>query len=492
MTYFKDSGLKEFRLLKNDFYQLNGVLGYILSEKAMNICGFEAFVRKISTDVTNKNRYIFSGEKDVKKFIKTIKKELKDPEFIRTFTFLVISKIKDPILRSIYSIKINDFFSQDFEFDFSVAKEGSVCKPLIPVFQYKGPIFIGQLIESQILNMINGKTGFSTFMQDSEDYETINRIDFLLNNEFEYFKLLTERAKDYRNSFDGILLEAGLRRAPNQKIANMATLAALTNGWNATSNVDAFFTLGVPLEFIGGSMMHSFVMSFRKEIQAYKKWISFFPDNKVLLTCTNNPTEAAKMLVENNLKPTIARIDSEPIFELIQESRDIFNANNWNDIELYSSGDMTPELLSGFKDKGIKLERAMVGTKFVNLDVLANINCGFVYKLVQIDIDVEEFDDEIEEWHNGNSEVELIDYLKLNKEQYNQLLFKEFVTIFPTKKDKNKINYSGLKRLKKLSTNRFIIEYNLNEDFKLDLSQLNKMNENTEITFLNNEGSLYE
>lgn len=100
---------KNFKILGIDYYEIPMVTAFILTDKADEISGFESFYRKPKQAISMLDYYIFSGELKVKLLIETIKKEIRDPQFIETFLELALPKV-NPQKRDEYEAKIRDFF----------------------------------------------------------------------------------------------------------------------------------------------------------------------------------------------------------------------------------------------------------------------------------------------------------------------------------------------------------------------------------------------
>ena len=300
------------------------------------------------------------------------------------------------------------FEEMDKVFEYTIIPEGTIVKPYIPVFQFKGPKVIGQMIETKITNIINGPTGFKTFKEYGSK-RVIHNIENILFNSKEYERKLREKAREYRNSTTKVILEAAYRRAPSEDIAIKASKIAIEEGWNGTSNVAAYMTGEINIDAIGGTMAHAFVMSFETEIEAFRVWNEIYP-NSTILVDTYDTINAVKSLIENNIKPATVRIDSGDLKEMTYKVRKILNEAGWNDVKIFISGDITPEMLREFEEEGVPFDITMAGTKYVNIEEIAFINAGFVYKIVE--------------------------YINKKGER-----------VFPVKKATGKSNYPGLKEV---------------------------------------------
>jgi nicotinic acid phosphoribosyltransferase len=240
-------------------------------------------------------------------------KEIKDPEFVKTFIKLILPKVED---KELYKKKIEAFFkTATFDFKYSVYKEEAILPPKVPAFQFKGPKWIGQLIETPVTNIINGNTGFSTYRLNNASYQNIIKLYSLVNgmdnnHSQAYLNKVRDKAKEYRAATSKPIMDASYRRAPSAFIATEGSLIAMQNNWNGTSNVKAFFEKSlITDDMIGGTMAHAFIMSFSTEIEAFKVWNKVFPGSSLLID-TYDTIKAVKMLIKHNIKPESIRIDS--------------------------------------------------------------------------------------------------------------------------------------------------------------------------------------
>ncbi len=379
------------KLFCTDYYQLSMVSAYMLCDRANDIAGFEAFVRKINP-LTNIYGTHYEIDNDayhsVTQFIYQIKYELetKKEELFNLFWAIIKKDLENgENLRS-------QWMDLDIEFEFNLLEPNSVIKPYMPIFQYKGPRWLGQLLETPILLLLNSQIGLNTFKKFGDDdlgstlYHKLTAIVYPMGNSTyqHYLETVKQKLNKYRRILptEILLLEAGFRRAPSYKAAVDVAKNAILCGWNGTSNVGAYIDGGLAIEKIGGSCAHSYVMSFEDEMEAFKTWMKIFP-NSTLLIDTYDTLQAAKNLVKEGLKPKCIRIDSEPLDELTKEVRTIFDNADWKDVQIFISGDLTPKRLKKFVEQGIPFNRCMAGTKLVNIDGAERINAGMVYKLVE-------------------------------------------------------------------------------------------------------------
>lgn len=374
---------KPTSILQTDKYQFTMSYAYLMLNRGAERTGFESFVRKIKKNITQDKFYIFNAEKEVIEFMKKITSEINEPDFFDKYWKYIENDV-DVTTYEKAKKEFQKILKEDI--DYSVMKNETKIYPKVPVFQFNGPKFIGQMIETPITNIINGRVGIYSYKNKKRIKEKVENNNKIVNS---YKVKIRNRAKEYRNATSKILLEAGYRRAPSFNIAKFASKTAINSGWNGTSNTSLFGE--IDNEKIGGTMAHSFIMSFvengeTNEIKAFKAWNDIFGKSTLLID-TYDTVEAIKSLIKHNIKPYAVRIDSDPIEELAKSVREIMDSANWKDVKIFLSGDITPEKLIKWEKENIPFDICMAGTKYVNLDEAENINPGFVYKVVEFERD---------------------------------------------------------------------------------------------------------
>ena len=405
----KDNKMKDFNTLHTDFYQLSMTAAYIINDKANEITGFEGFVRHIKHTVNSEEIfYIFDGEIEIIEYMDKVKSEIYDPEFLETFIELIIPKVTAD-KQLIEKLIREQWKTINKEFEYTVIKNGTKVFPLVPVFQYKGAKWLGQILETMITNIYNGKTGMATLKyfkeQGRDTFVSDEEFDFLerlMNDEQEaindYSEMLTQTAKDFRESTDKILLEAAFRRCPSKTTADMASQIAIDNGWDGTSNVSLRLRDQITDAQIGGTMAHSFVMSFEKERDAFIAWDKIFPGTTILIDTYDvvNAAELIRDMVDKGeiTAPKDVRIDSDPLDIYSVQVDEIFNEtfngkkisriNSGAPIENFVSGDMNIEKFEKFEFEKIPYTKSMAGSRYVYSNIIVEkLNSGFVYKIVE-------------------------------------------------------------------------------------------------------------
>lgn len=429
--------------LQTDFYQLTMSYAKLMLGSAGEITGFESFFRHIKPEVAGDSPfYIFSGEKEVHEFMAIVKKEFNSPDFFDRFWKMFSNKIDKSVRESNYIIAKKAFDSIPKDFEYTVLPEGTKAYPKVPVFQFKGSNIIGQMIETPITNIVNGRTGaksFRTFFPDR--VEDITNIEAIMNEPTaQYIQDLNGVAMEYRNATSKVLLEAGFRRSASFAIAVRASKIAIDNGWEGTSNTALFGSISPSL--INGTMAHAFVMGFEKEVDAFFAWDKIFPKSTILID-TYDTVNAVKILIENNIRPASVRIDSDPIEKLAFEVRRILDEAGWTEVKIFLSGDITPEKLIRWEEEKVPFDMCMAGTKFVNIDEMHFVNAGFVYKIVEYE--------------------------------------KDGRTYFPFKKAFGKSNYPGLKTVSVDSDGD--ISMSIGRGFEFGFNNVDMISDNADIAF---------
>ncbi|MFN2303638.1 MAG: nicotinate phosphoribosyltransferase, partial [Anaerolineales bacterium] len=167
--------------------------------------------------------------------------------------------------------------------------EGRVIHPNVPLHVVEGPLAIGQIIETGLLNTVN--------------YQIL---------------IATKAARIKQSGHGQMLLEFGLRRAQGLG-AIQGTRAALIGGADFSSNVGASHIIGFPPK---GTHAHSMVQVFmglgEGELAAFEAYADVYPDDCLLLVDTVDTLESGvpnaikvfEKLKRNGHQPVGIRLDS--------------------------------------------------------------------------------------------------------------------------------------------------------------------------------------
>ncbi len=315
-NFFKEENMSLF----TDFYELAMCASYF-DNKKIELATFDLFIRNMPK---NRSYFLFAGLEQILLFLKNIKFTDKQLRYLKTQGFNA------------------DFldYLQNFKFtgDVWAIPEGSITFQNEPLIRITAPIIEAQIIETFLLNTINLQTMIAT---------KASRI--------------VEAAKGKS------VIEFGLRREhgidAGMKVARCSYIA----GCKGTSNVLAGKHYDIPLF---GTMAHSFIMSYKKEIDAFRAFTTTFPDKTTLLidtydeiTGANNAILIAKELEKLGHKLGGVRLDSGDLAKNSKKIRKMLDANDLPYVKIFASGDLDEFAIADLLEKTAKIDSFGVGTK---------------------------------------------------------------------------------------------------------------------------------
>jgi nicotinate phosphoribosyltransferase len=147
------------------------------------------------------------------------------------------------------------------------------------------------------------------------------------------------------------------------KVARSSYIA----GCQGTSNVLAGMAYGVP---VFGTMAHSFVMSYEKEIDAFRAFAKTFPAKSTLLIDTYNDMAGAekaavvaKELEKKGFRLGGVRLDSGDLAETSKKVRMLLDEKGLGYVSIFASGDLDEYRIAELLSKEAKIDAFGVGTK---------------------------------------------------------------------------------------------------------------------------------
>ena len=326
--------------LSTDFYELTMAFAYFKAKQIKKRAIFELFVRKLPR---NRSYMVVAGLEQAIAYLKDLRFTEKEISF----------------LKSNMSLKrlSGDFFDylKNFKFtgDVWAVPEGSVLFPNEPILRLEGPIVEAQIVETFLLSLINFQSLIAT---------KASRI--------------TDVAENRQ------VIEFGFRRAHGPQAALLAARASYIGGCTGTSNTLAGYKFGIP---IFGTMAHSYVMSFDKEIDAFKEFAKVFPSG-MLLVDTYDTLEAVRKIVKSGIKTDGIRLDSGDLYYLSVESRKILDNSGYKGTKIMASGDLNEYIIRDLVRHKAPIDYFGVGTELTTSRDDPAMNG--VYKLVAIEIPV--------------------------------------------------------------------------------------------------------
>ena len=320
MTSFLDFLKEENMSLFTDFYELTMCASYF-DNKKFEPATFDLFIRRLPE---NRSYFLFAGLEQALLFLKSVKFTEEHLAYLKEQGF------DQPFLDYLRNFK--------FTGDVWAVPEGTVAFPCEPLIRVTAPIIEAQLVETFLLNTVNLQTTIAT------------------------------KASRVVNAAKGkAVIEFGLRREhgidAGMKVARCSYIA----GCQGTSNVLAGLSYSIP---IFGTMAHSFVMSYEKEIDAFRAFAKTFPDKSTLLIDTyddlagaEKAATVAKELEKKGCRLGGVRLDSGDLAEISKKVRKLLDDKGLQYVRIFASGDLDEFRIAELLKNGAKIDAFGVGTK---------------------------------------------------------------------------------------------------------------------------------
>jgi len=306
--------------LFTDFYELTMCASYF-DNKKFEPATFDLFIRRLPK---NRSYFLFAGLEQVLLFLKSVK-----------FTEEHLAYLKKQDFDQEFLDYLRNF---KFTGDVWAVPEGTVAFPCEPLIRVTAPIIEAQLVETFLLNTVNLQTTIAT------------------------------KASRVVNVAKGqAVIEFGLRREhgidAGMKVARCSYIA----GCQGTSNVLAGLSYGIP---VFGTMAHSFVMSYEKEIDAFRAFAKTFPNKSTLLIDTyddiagaEKAATVAKELEKKGCRLGGVRLDSGDLVEISKQVRKLLDDRGLRYVRIFASGDLDEFRIAELLKNGAKIDAFGVGTK---------------------------------------------------------------------------------------------------------------------------------
>lgn len=326
-----------------DLYQLTMMQGYFESQSTETVV-FDAFYRK---NPCGNGYAIAAGLDQVIDYIKNLRFSEEDITYLGS-------------LGIFHEDFLNYLRVFRFEGDIYAIPEGSVVFPYEPLLKVVAPIMQAQLVETAILTIINHQS-----------------------------LIATKAARVVQAAAGDGVMEFGLRRAQGPDAGVYGARAAMIAGCKGTSNVLAGQLFDVP---VLGTHAHSWIMSFRDEYTAFKKYAELYPNACTLLvdtydTLRSGVPNAIRVFTEMResgieLKNYGIRLDSGDLAYMSKKARRMLDEAGFPDAVIAASSDLDEYLINSLKSQGATITSWGVGT-----NMITSKDCpafGGVYKLAGI------------------------------------------------------------------------------------------------------------
>lgn len=330
--------------LLTDLYQLTMMQGYFETQERNETVVFDMFFRSNP----NLNGYsVMAGLEQVIEYVKNLHFSYEDVDYLRG-----LGIFSDEFLHYISGFH--------FSGDIYAIPEGSVIFPKEPLLKVVAPIMEAQLIETAILNILNHQCLIAT---------KASRVVHAAQG-------------------DGVM-EFGLRRAQGPDAGLYGARAAIIGGCVGTSNVLAGRMFDVP---VMGTHAHAWIMSFKDEYTAFKKYAELYPDACTLLVDTYdtlksgvpNAIRVFQEMRDAGIKPKSygIRLDSGDLAYLSKKARKMLDNAGFPDAKIAASNDLDENLINDLKIQGAEINVWGVGTHLITSKDCPSF--GGVYKLAAI------------------------------------------------------------------------------------------------------------
>jgi nicotinate phosphoribosyltransferase len=163
------------------------------------------------------------------------------------------------------------------------------------------------------------------------------------------------------------VIEIGLRREHGIDAGLKVARSSYIAGCHGTSNVLAGLEYGIP---VFGTMAHSFVMSYEKEVEAFRAFAKTFPDKSTLLIDTyddiagaQKAAVVAKELEKKGFRLGGVRLDSGDLAEISKKVRKLLDEKGLGYVSIFASGDLDEYRIAELVKQGAKIDAFGVGTR---------------------------------------------------------------------------------------------------------------------------------
>lgn len=327
--------------LFTDLYELTMAAAFV-REGVDGRATFSLFTRRLPED---RGFLVATGLEDALEYLRALRFDQAAIAYLRS-----LGRFEPAFLDRLSALR--------FTGDVRAVPEGTLVFPDEPLLEVTAPLIEAQIVETAMLNLLHVGTVLASKAARS---------------------VLAARGRG--------LAEFGLRRSHGTDAGLKAARAAILVGFGSTSDVLAGRTWGVP---VSGTMAHSFVTAFPRELDAFRAYARAFPDDAVLLIDTYDTLEGARRavivareLLAHGHRLAGVRLDSGDLAMLSRAVRAILDAGGCRDVPIVASGGLDEHDVEALLEAGAPIDAFGIGTRLVvsadapSLDV--------VYKLVRLD-----------------------------------------------------------------------------------------------------------
>lgn len=327
--------------LMTDLYELTMAAAYY-KDKHFAPATFSLFIRDYPP---HRGYFVCAGLKDVLDFLEFFQFSLDDLEYLDG-----LNRFSRDFLGFLEHLR--------FTGDVFAMAEGRLFFRDEPVLEVTAPVIEAQLIESLIINIMNLS-----------------------------ISIATKAARCVHAAGGRHLVDFSMRRTHGTDAALKVARSSYLAGFDGTSNVMGAREYGIP---VSGTMAHSFITSYERELDAFRAFADTFPESTVLLIDTYDTVEGARKaaviageLAGEGHGLVGVRLDSGDMADLSKKVRKILDDEGLRDVQIFASGNYDEYKVSEVLKQGAKIDAFGIGTK---LGTSADAPyTDMAYKLVQYD-----------------------------------------------------------------------------------------------------------
>ena len=329
-----------------DFYELTMSQGYFTTGYSERIAYFDLFFRRCPD---GGGFAIAAGLEQIVQYVQDLHFGEEDIAYLRG--------------RNLFSEEFLQYLA-DFKFtgDIWAVPEGTPVFPNEPIITVRAPAIQAQLIETYLLLCINHQSLIAT---------KANRV---------------VRAAEGRT-----VLEFGSRRAQGADAAILGARAAYIGGCHGTACTISDQLFGVKA---GGTMAHAWVQMFDSEYEAFKAYVTMYPNNATLLVDTYNTLKSGvpnaikvfdEVLKPMGIKKCGIRLDSGDMAYLTRKARKMLDEAGWTECQISVSNSLDEYIIRDLLCQGAQIDMFGVGERLIT--ARSEPVFGGVYKLVAVEKD---------------------------------------------------------------------------------------------------------
>ncbi|MDY6792369.1 MAG: nicotinate phosphoribosyltransferase [Thermodesulfobacteriota bacterium] len=326
--------------LFTDLYELTMAAGYY-KHQIVSTATFSLFIRDYPS---NRNFFVATGLNDVLGELESFHFSPSDIDYLKT------TQLFPPEFLSYLK-------TLRFSGDMYALPEGTIFFANEPIVEVTAPMIEAQILETLMLNTI----GFSTM-------------------------IASKAARCIHAANGRSLVDFSLRRTHEKDAGMKVARSTYIAGFNATSNVLAGKTYGIP---ISGTMAHSYISAFGSEFDAFSAYSDSFPENSIFLIDTydtiqgaHHAVKVAKQMEQKGHSLTGVRLDSGDMVMLSKKVRKILDNAGLFGVKIFASSGFDEFKIADYISQGAKIDAFGVGTKVgVSAD---SPYLDIVYKVVRV------------------------------------------------------------------------------------------------------------